>query len=42
MNLVLEGRCPNYEKIIRPILQAYPAEEISSICEGTMRSQMGL
>ena len=42
MGLVLEGRSPNYEKIIRRILQAYPAEKISSICKGTMRSQMGV
>ena len=42
MNLLLEGHCPNYEKMIRRILQAYPTEKISSICAGTMRSQMGL
>ena len=42
MGLILEGRSPNYEKIIRRILQAYPAEKISSICAGTMRSQMGV
>ena len=42
MNLVLEGRYPNYEKIIQRILQAYPAEKISSICAGTIRSQIGL
>ena len=27
MGLILEGRSPNYEKIIRRILQAYPAEK---------------
>ena len=42
MGRILEGRSPNYEKIIRRILQAYPAEKISSICVGTMRSQMGV
>ena len=41
MGLILEGRAPNYEKIIRRILQDFPAEKISSICKGTMRSQMG-
>ena len=42
MGLILEGRAPNYEKIIRRILQDFPAEKISSICKGTMRSQMGV
>jgi len=39
---ILEGRQPNYEKIIRQIMDAYPAEKISSICKGTVRSQMGV
>lgn len=39
---ILDGRSPNYEKIIRNIMRAYPAEKISSICTGTMRSQMGI
>ena len=38
---ILEGRQPNYEKI-RQIMDAYPAEKISSICKGTVRSQMGV
>ena len=42
MGLVHEGRWLNYEKIIQRILQVYPAEKISSICAGTMSSQMGL
>ena len=42
MGLILEGRAPNYEKIIRRILQDFPAEKISSICKLTMRSQMGI
>jgi transposase len=42
MGLILEGRAPNYEKIIRRILQDFPVEKISSICKGTMRSQMGV
>ena len=42
MDLILEGRTPNYEKIIRRILQDFPPDKISSICKGTMRSQMGI
>ena len=38
MSLILEGHAPNYEKIIGRILQDFPAEKISIICEGTMRS----
>jgi transposase len=41
MTHILEGRYPNYEKMIRQIMDAYPAEKISSICKGTVRSQMG-
>ena len=42
MGHILEGRAPNYEKMIRQIMDAYPGEKISSICKGTMRSQMGV
>ena len=42
MTNILEGRYPNYEKIIRQIMDAYPAEKISCICMGTVRSQMGI
>ena len=39
---ILEGRASNYEKMIRQITDTYPGEKISSICKGTMRSQMGV
>ena len=42
MGHILEGRAPNYEKMIRQIMDTYPGEKISSICAGTMRSQMGV
>jgi len=42
MGHILEGRSPNYEKMIRQIMDTYPGEKISSICKGTMRSQMGV
>ncbi len=40
LTLILEGRVPNYEKIIRNILHTYPKEKIRSICEGTMMSKL--
>ena len=39
---ILEGRASNYEKMIRETMDTYPGEKISSICKGTMRSQMGV
>ena len=42
MGQILDGRYPKYDKIIRQIMDAYPAEKISSICSGSVRSQMGL
>ena len=39
---ILEGRAPNYEKMIRQIMDTYPGDKISSICAGNMRSQMGV
>ena len=42
MGQILDGRYPKYDKIIRQIMDVYPAEKISSICSGTVRSQMGL
>jgi len=42
MGHILKGRSPNYEKMIRQIMDTYPGEKISSICKGTMRSQMGV
>ena len=42
MAYILEGRYPNYEKMIRQSFDAYPPEKISSICKGTVRSQMGV
>ena len=39
---ILEGRASNYEKMIREAMDTYPGEKISSICKGTMRSQMGV
>ena len=39
---ILEGRASNYKKMIREAMDTYPGEKISSICKGTMRSQMGV
>ena len=42
MGQILEGRYPKYDKIIRQIMNTYPSEKISSICSGTIKSQMGI
>ena len=39
---IIEGQCPNYEKMIRKIMTSYPPEKISSIVGKTMRSFMGV
>ena len=40
MSLILDGKAPNYEKMIREIMTNYPKEKISSVCAKTMKSKL--
>ncbi len=42
MSLILEGKAPNYEKMIRGIMTKFPKDKISSICSKMMKSKLQL
>ena len=42
MAQIIENLSPDYEKLIRKIMRAYPPEKISSIVGKTMRSYIGV
>ena len=40
MNAMLLGGAPDFEKLLRRIMMAYPPEKIASICKGTYKSML--
>lgn len=42
LELIIEEKSPNYEKLVRKIMLSLPSEKIRSICTGTMRSKLGV
>ena len=40
MSAILDGYAPNFEKLLRKILNEYPQEKVRSICHGTYRSKL--
>ena len=40
MATILEGKSPNFEKMLRKILTDYPQDKIRSICHGTYKSKL--
>ena len=40
MNAMPQGGAPDFEKLLRRIMMAYPQEKIASICKGTYESML--
>ena len=41
MNLVLDGHCPDYAKLVRQTMSGYPQEKIMSIINSSMKTVLG-
>jgi transposase len=40
LSTILDGNTPNFEKLLRKILNEFPQEKVRSICHGTYRSKL--
>ena len=40
LSAILDGNTPNFEKLLRKILNEFPQEKVRSICHGTYRSKL--
>jgi hypothetical protein len=40
MSTILDGNTPNFEKLLRKILNEFPQEKVRSICLSTYKSKL--